>query len=107
MRGYFDVDTGSSGKVQIRRPPPPKRSYRRGMGSDQGDFPGIRHLDAGSAGNGQRLFLFEATFGTLSNRYRCLTRNWEESPKNSEDAVELANCHRLIRNYGRDLLGQI
>ena len=48
----------------------------------------------------------EATFGTLSNRYRRLTRNWEESPKNSEDAVELANCHRLIRNYGRDILGQ-
>jgi putative transposase len=48
----------------------------------------------------------EATFGTLSNRYRRLTRNWEETPKNSEDAVELANCHRLIRNYGRDILGQ-
>jgi putative transposase len=48
----------------------------------------------------------EATFGTLANRYRRLTRNWEESPKNSEDAVELANCHRLIRNYGRDILGQ-
>src|SRR4051794_20166462 len=48
----------------------------------------------------------EATFGTLANRYRRLTRNWEESPKNSEDAVEWANCHRLIRNYGRDILGQ-
>jgi transposase len=48
----------------------------------------------------------EATFGTLSNRYRRLARNWEESPKNSEDAVEVANCHRLIRNYGRDILGQ-
>lgn len=47
----------------------------------------------------------EATFGTLANRYRRLTRNWEESPGNSEDAVELANCHRLIRNYGRDILG--
>lgn len=48
----------------------------------------------------------EATFGTLSNRYRRLARNWEESSKNAEDAVEVANCHRLIRNYGRDILGE-
>src|SRR3954464_9462872 len=57
MGGSFDVDTGLSRKVQICRPPLPKRSYRRGMGGDQGDFLGIHHFDGGSAGNGQCLFL--------------------------------------------------
>lgn len=48
----------------------------------------------------------EATFGTLSNRYRRLTRNLECSSQNSEDAVEIANCHRVIRNFSRDILEQ-
>ncbi len=41
----------------------------------------------------------EATFGTLSNRYRRLTRNLEQSPAAAEDAVSIANCHRLLRAH--------
>src|SRR3954452_17750910 len=33
----------------------------------------------------------EATFGTMTNRYRRLTRNLEQDTKAAEDAVELAN----------------
>lgn len=43
----------------------------------------------------------EATFGTLANRYRRLTRNLEQSPAAAEDAVSIANCHRLLRIYNR------
>lgn len=43
----------------------------------------------------------EATFGTLSNRYHRLTRNLEQSPAAAEDAVSIANCHRLLRAYHR------
>ena len=39
----------------------------------------------------------EATFGTLSNRWHRLTRNLEQSPAAAEDAVSIANCHRLLR----------
>ena len=41
----------------------------------------------------------EATFGTLTNRYRRLTRNLAQSPKAAEDAVEIANFHRVLRAY--------
>ena len=41
----------------------------------------------------------EATFGTLSNRYHCLTCNLEQSPAAAEDAINIANCHRLLRAY--------
>ena len=41
----------------------------------------------------------EASFGTLSNRYHRLTRNLEQSPAAAEDAVSIANCHRLLRAY--------
>ena len=43
----------------------------------------------------------EATFGTLSNRWHRLTRNLEQSPGAAEDAVSIANCHRLLRAYNR------
>ena len=43
----------------------------------------------------------EATFGTLTNRYRRLTRNLEQSPAAAEDAVEIANVHRVLRAYCR------
>ena len=43
----------------------------------------------------------EATFGTLSNRYHRLTRNLEQSPAAAEDAISIANCHRLLRAYHR------
>ena len=43
----------------------------------------------------------EATFGTLANRYHRLTRNLEQSPAAAEDAVSIANCHRLLRAYHR------
>ena len=43
----------------------------------------------------------EATFGTLSNRWHRLTRNLEQSPAAAEDAVSIANCHRLLRAYHR------
>lgn len=41
----------------------------------------------------------EATFGTLANRWHRLTRNLEQSPAAAEDAVSIANCHRLLRAY--------
>ena len=44
----------------------------------------------------------EATFGTQTNHYRRLTRNLEQSPKAAEDAVEIANFHRVLRAYSRD-----
>ena len=43
----------------------------------------------------------EATFGTLANRWHRLTRNLEQSPAAAEDAVSIANCHRLLRAYHR------
>ena len=43
----------------------------------------------------------EATFGTQTNRYRRLTRNLEQSPAAAEDAIDIANCHRLIKDYQR------
>ena len=39
----------------------------------------------------------EATFGTLTNRYRRLTRNLEQSPDAAENLVELANLRRVLR----------
>ena len=44
----------------------------------------------------------EATFGTLTNRFRRLTRNLERSPAASEDAVTIANCHRVLKAYHRE-----
>ena len=44
----------------------------------------------------------EATFGTLTNRYRRLTRNLEQSTKAAEDAVEIANFRRVLRAYSRN-----
>jgi putative transposase len=43
----------------------------------------------------------EATFGTLSTRYRRLTRHWEHSPAAAEDGISIANCHRLMQAYER------
>ena len=43
----------------------------------------------------------EATFGTLANRWHRLTRHLEQSPAAAEDAVTIANCHRLLRAYHR------
>jgi putative transposase len=43
----------------------------------------------------------EATFGTLSTRYRRLTRHWEHSPAAAEDSISIANCHRLMHAYQR------
>jgi putative transposase len=39
----------------------------------------------------------EATFGTLTNRYRRLTRNLEQSQDAAENLVELANLRRVLR----------
>ena len=45
----------------------------------------------------------EATFGTMTNRYRRLTRNLEQHAKSAEDAFELANFRRILRVYARDV----
>jgi putative transposase len=42
-------------------------------------------------------------FGTMTNRYRRLTRNLEQHAKNAEDAFELANFRRVLRVYARDV----
>ena len=39
----------------------------------------------------------EATFGTLTNRYRRLTRNLEQSHDAAANLVELANLRRMLR----------
>ena len=39
----------------------------------------------------------EATFGTLTNRYRRLTRNLEQSSEAAENVVEMANLRRVLR----------
>ena len=39
----------------------------------------------------------EATFGTMTNRYRRLTRNLEQHAKSAEDAFEVANFRRVLR----------
>lgn len=43
----------------------------------------------------------EATFGTLSTRYRRLTRPWEHSPAVAEDGSSITNSHRLMQAYER------
>lgn len=48
----------------------------------------------------------EATFGTLTNRYRRLTRNLEQSHDAAENFVELANVRRLLRVLTRPLQEQ-
>jgi putative transposase len=45
----------------------------------------------------------EVTFGTMTNRYRRLTRNLEQHAKSAEDAFELANFRRILRVYARDI----
>jgi putative transposase len=45
----------------------------------------------------------EVTFGTMTNRYRRLTRNLEQHAKSAEDAFELANFRRILRVYARDV----
>ena len=39
----------------------------------------------------------EATFGTLTNRYRRLTRNLEQSGEAAEDGIEMADLRRVLR----------
>ena len=39
----------------------------------------------------------EATFGTLTNRYRRLTRNLEQSADAAENLIEIANLRRVLR----------
>ncbi len=43
----------------------------------------------------------EATNGTMTNRSRFLTRNLTEHPENAENAIQIANCHRLLRDTAR------
>jgi putative transposase len=43
----------------------------------------------------------EATLGTLTNRYRRLTRNLEASFKAAQDVVKIANIRRILRIFNR------
>jgi len=45
----------------------------------------------------------EATFGTHTNRYRRLTRNLEQNAAAAENAVQIANFHRVLKAYSRHL----
>src|SRR4051794_35084040 len=45
----------------------------------------------------------EATFGAQTNDYRRLTRNLEQDATASEDAVEIANFHRVLKAYARQV----
>jgi transposase len=45
----------------------------------------------------------EATFGAQTNYYRRLTRNLEQDAAASENAVEIANFHRVLKAYGRQI----
>ena len=44
----------------------------------------------------------EATFGTLTSRYRHLTRNLTQSPAAAEDGVLLASFHRALKACHRE-----
>ena len=44
----------------------------------------------------------EATFGTMTNRFRRLTRNLEHSPAAAEDGVTIASFHRVLKVYCRE-----
>lgn len=48
----------------------------------------------------------EATFGTLTNRYRRLTRHLEQSADAAENLVEIANLRRVLRVLTRPLQEQ-
>ena len=48
----------------------------------------------------------ERTFGTQTNHYRRLTRNLEQSAGASENAVEVANLHRVLKALCRPREGQ-
>jgi putative transposase len=43
----------------------------------------------------------ERTFDTQTNNYRRLTRNLEQSTTAAENAVEIANFHRVLKAYCR------
>ncbi|MFL5285541.1 MAG: IS5 family transposase [Rhodopila sp.] len=45
----------------------------------------------------------EATFGAQTNYYRRLARNLEQDATASEDAVEIANFHRVLKAYARQV----
>ena len=45
----------------------------------------------------------EATFGTLTNRYRRLTRNLEQHAKSAEDAFDSLISAEFLRVYARDV----
>jgi putative transposase len=45
----------------------------------------------------------EATFGTHTNGYRRLTRNLEQDAAAAENAVEIANFHRVLKAYARQI----
>lgn len=47
----------------------------------------------------------ERTFGTHTNGYRRLTRNLEQDAPAAENAVEMANFHRVLKAYGRQIDG--
>ena len=44
----------------------------------------------------------ERIFGTQTNHYRRLTRNLEQSAEASENALEVANLHRVLKAYCRE-----
>jgi putative transposase len=48
----------------------------------------------------------EATFGTQTNCYRRPTRNLEQDATAAENAVELANFHRVLKAYGGQIDGR-
>ena len=43
----------------------------------------------------------EAAFGTLAKLSRRLTCNLEQTPEAAEGAIDIANCHRLLKAYHR------
>jgi len=45
----------------------------------------------------------ERTFGIHTNGYRRLTRNLEQDATAAENAVEMANFHRVLKAYGRQI----
>jgi transposase len=48
----------------------------------------------------------ERTFGMHTNGYRRLTRNLEQDTTAAENAVEMANFHRVLKAYGRQIDGK-
>ena len=85
-------DCGDQSRRDLHRAGGPgdgRAARRRGPGLAPRPRPGLPPLPV--------RWRIEATFGTLTDSYRRLTRNLEQSPEAAENVVEVANLRRVLR----------